>query len=169
MKMLGVDGLDFLSKLLRWHPEERLTSQEALDHPFLRQSHTSTNRDKDDDDTTLNNREEDDIASRALISSFSSSSSSSSSSSFTSNVGASRLTSSNVFHDNVGMGSQQEPLCLSAPDASEEASTSCVTIASTPHEVVVSDKFDVGPYRYYTSYTVCHCIFISKVNFFSFH
>jgi serine/threonine protein kinase len=33
---LGDLGLDFLSKLLAWHPRNRISPSEALEHPYLR-------------------------------------------------------------------------------------------------------------------------------------
>jgi serine/threonine protein kinase len=33
--LLGIDGEDFLYRLLQWNPAERLTSAEAMRHPFI--------------------------------------------------------------------------------------------------------------------------------------
>ena len=34
--LLGADGIDFLRKILKWKPEDRLTASKALEHPFLK-------------------------------------------------------------------------------------------------------------------------------------
>lgn len=104
-EMLGEEGLHFLSQLLKWEPEDRLTAQQALDHPFLR----------------LGGHSASGLSSQALQSSFSS------------------------FGNHFGEEEVKQPkeqLCLSPPSDED----SCLT-PHTPQQFVLSDKFDVGPYR----------------------
>jgi len=143
--MLGRDGVDFLSSLLRWDPTDRLTPAQALQHSFLRKrgsagcghgtdaSRVNPNNDDsdsyDDAETSEASRQQDKLHAVHM-------------NSISDNL-LSPLSNFSAFKLGGGYQDLSFSQCSSLPVPSTLSSSS----SSPSSQFSMSDKFDFGPYR----------------------
>jgi len=157
--MLGRDGVDFLSSLLRWDPTDRLTPAQALQHSFLRKrgsagcghgtdaSRVNPNNDDsdsyDDAETSEASRQQDKLHAVHM-------------NSISDNL-LSPLSNSSAFKLDGGYQDLSFSQCSSLPAPSTLSSSS----SSPSSQFSMSDKFDFGPYRCVTDYSILCLLFAS--------